>query len=290
MSDKRTYGFIGLGQMGGPMADNIAKAGLELHVFDAAGTKGRAHEKAIAHDSLAGVLGNADTVFFSLPDGNICTTVAREIVQINDRKTSVVVDLSTIGTQAAQDIDVILKDAGISYIDAPVSGGRRGAIAGSIAIMAAGPKALYDEHVDAFKTFAKNPFYVGEAAGQGQVVKMLNNYLSAMAMTASTEAVLFGLSQGLEMKTILDVVNVSTGRNTATEDKFPNRVMTETYDAGFFAKLLAKDVRLFKENSTRAGTPNQLGVLLSGIWDKFAAEQPDADLTRIYEFVRDGKA
>lgn len=288
MSDQRTYGFIGLGQMGGPMADNIAKSGLPLHVYDAAGTKERAHENAIAEDSLAGVLANADTVFLSLPDGNICTAVAKEIVQINDRKTSVVVDLSTIGTAAAQEINTILADADITYIDAPVSGGRRGAIAGTIALMAAGPKDLYDDHLDAFKSFAKNPFYVGEAPGQGQVVKMLNNFLSATAMTATTEAVLFGLSQGLEMKTILDVVNVSTGRNTATEDKFPNRIMTETFDAGFFAKLLAKDVRLFKENSDKAGTPNQIGRLMSQIWDGFAAKSPDVDLTRIYEFIRDG--
>jgi 3-hydroxyisobutyrate dehydrogenase len=140
MAEQRTYGFIGLGQMGGPMADNIAEAGLPVHVFDAAGTKERAHEKAIAHDSLAGVLANADTVFLSLPDGPICTAVAKEIVQVNDRKTKVVVDLSTIGLVAAQEIDGILKDAEITYMDAPVSGGRKGAIAGTIAVWSRAPR------------------------------------------------------------------------------------------------------------------------------------------------------
>lgn len=286
MSDQRTYGFVGLGQMGGPMADNIAEAGLPLHVYDAAGTAERAHEKATAEDSLAAVLAKADTVFLSLPDGPVCTAVAKEIVQVNDRRTSVVVDLSTIGTRAAQEIDAILADAEITYMDAPVSGGRRGAIAGSIAVMAAGPRDLYDDHLDVFRAFAKNPFYVGEAAGQGQVVKMLNNFLSATAMAATTEAVLFGLSQGLEMKTILDVVNVSTGRNTASEDKFPNRIMTGTYDAGFTARLLAKDVRLFRENSDKAGTPNAIGTLVSQVWNDFAEATPDADLTRVYDFIR----
>ena len=289
MSTERTYGFIGLGQMGGPMADNIAKSGLTLHVYDAAGTAERAHENAIAEDSLAAVLAKADTVFLSLPDGNICTAVAKEIVQVNDRKTSVVVDLSTIGTSAAQEINAILGDADITYMDAPVSGGRRGAIAGSIAVMAAGPTELYEEHLDVLKTFAKNPFHVGEEPGQGQVIKMLNNFLSATAMAATSEAVLFGLSQGLEMKTILDVVNVSTGRNTASEDKFPNRIMTESYDAGFTARLLAKDVRLFRENSDKAETPNAIGTLMSEIWNGFADETPEADLTRVYDFIRDGK-
>lgn len=288
MTSTRTYGFIGLGQMGGPMADNIAEAGLPVHVFDAAGTKDRAHEKAVAHDSLAGVLANADTVFLSLPDGAICTAVAKEIVQVNDRKTSVVIDLSTIGSVAAQEIDKILADADITYMDAPVSGGRKGAIAGTIAVMVSGPKDLFDEHTEVFQAFAKNPFHVGEKAGQGQVVKMLNNFLSATAMTASTEAVLFGLSQGVEMKAILDVVNVSTGMNTATLDKFPNQVMTENFNAGFFTKLLAKDVRLFRENSDRAGTPNAIGTMLNQIWDKFAEEGGDQDFTNIYKFIRDG--
>jgi len=288
MADQRTYGFIGLGQMGGPMAANIAKAGLPLHVFDAAGTKDRAPEGAIVESSLAAVLAKADTVFLSLPDGPICTAVAKEIVQVNDRKTSVVVDLSTIGLVAAQEIDGILKGAKITYLDAPVSGGRRGAIAGTIAIMVGGPKEVYDDHLAVFQSFAKNPFHVGEAPGQGQVVKMLNNFLSATALAASTEAVLFGLSQGLEMKAILDVVNVSTGMNTATLEKLPNRIMTGTYDAGFTNKLLAKDVRLFFENSKRAGTPNAIGDLVTRIFEGAEKAMPGSDISRAYDFIRDG--
>lgn len=288
MADTRTYGFIGLGQMGGPMAANIAKSGLPLYVYDAAGSKARAENGAIPMDSLAAVLSKADVVFLSLPDGPICTSVAKEIVQVNDRKTSVVVDLSTIGLAAAQEIDGILKGAQITYIDAPVSGGRRGAIAGTIAVMVGGPKASFDELLPVLKTFAKNPFHVGETPGQGQVVKMLNNFLSATALAASTEAVLFGLSQGLEMKAILDVVNVSTGMNTATLEKLPNRIMTGTYDAGFTNKLLAKDVRLFFENSKKAGTPNAIGDLVVRIFEGAEKAMPGSDISRAYDFIRDG--
>lgn len=289
MAEQRTYGFIGLGAMGGPMAENIAKAGLPVHVYDAAGTKERAHEKAIAHDSLAGVLANADTVFLSLPDGAICTAVAKEIVQVNDRKTSVVIDLSTIGTAAAQEIDGILKDAKITYMDAPVSGGRRGAINATIAVMVGGPKAVYDDHLEVLKAFAKNPFHVGEEPGQGQVVKMLNNFLSATALAASSEAMLFGLSQGLEAQAILDVVNVSTGMNTATLDKLPNRIMSGTWDAGFTNKLLAKDVRLFFDNSTKAGTPNSIGNLVTQIFEGAEKDRPGSDITLVYKYIEEGK-
>ena len=288
MAEQRTYGFIGLGAMGGPMAENIAKAGLPVHVYDAAGTKERAHEKAIAHDSLAGVLANADTVFLSLPDGPICTAVAKEIVQVNDRKTSVVIDLSTIGTAAAQEIDGILKDAKITYMDAPVSGGRRGAINATIAVMVGGPKAVYDDHLEVFKAFAKNPFHVGEEPGQGQVVKMLNNFLSATALAASSEAMLFGLSQGLEAQAILDVVNVSTDMNTATLDKLPNRIMSGTWDAGFTNKLLAKDVRLFFENSTKAGTPNSIGNLVTQIFEGAEKDRPGSDISLVYKYIEEG--
>ena len=288
MADQRTYGFIGLGQMGGPMAANIAKSGLPLYVYDAAGSKERAENGATPVDSLSAVLSKADVVFLSLPDGPICTAVAKEIVQVNDRKTSVVVDLSTIGLAAAQEIDGILKDAGITYLDAPVSGGRRGAIAGTIAVMVGGPKAMYDDLLDVLKTFAKNPFHVGESAGQGQVVKMLNNFLSATALAASSEAILFGLSQGLEMKSILDVVNVSTGMNTATLDKLPNRIATGTYDAGFTNKLLAKDVRLFFENAQKAGTPNAIGDLVKRIFEGAEKAMPGSDISRAYDFIRDG--
>ena len=136
------------------------------------------------------------------------------------------------------------------------------------------------------KAFAKNLFHVGPTPGQGQAVKMLNNFLSATAMAASTEAISFGLAQGLDMKTMLDVVNVSTGRNTATSDKFVNRILTGTFDAGFKTRLLAKDVRLFHENAKAAGTPSEIATLMADIWRRADAAMPDTDFTRIYSFMR----
>lgn len=282
----RSLGFAGLGQMGRPMAANIVKGGFPLVVFDKAGTGERTPEKATPVDSLQALAKAAETVFISLPDGPACLEFARDLAAVTERATKVVIDLSTIGLEAAREMDQTLARAGVVYVDAPVSGGQAGARAGTITVMWAGPAELLESHRKVLKAFAKNLFHVGPTPGQGQAVKMLNNFLSATAMAASTEAISFGLAQGLDMKTMLDVVNVSTGRNTATSDKFVNRILTGTFDAGFKTRLLAKDVRLFHENAKAAGTPSEIATLMADIWRRADAAMPDTDFTRIYSFMR----
>lgn len=287
MSDSRVIGFVGLGQMGGPMAANIAAGGAEIIVYDKAGTAERAPEGAKLANSFESVLDSADTVFLSVPDGPVSLALAKEIAEAKDRRATVIVDLSTIGPEAAREANEILSAAGVTYVDAPVSGGQAGAKAGTITVMWGGPKTVMDEHEAVLKTFSKNVFHCGEDPGQGQAVKVLNNFLSAIAMSATSEAVLYGLSQGIDMKTMLDVVNVSTGQNTATADKFPKRVLTETFDAGFKTKLLTKDVNLFVRNAKAAGTPLTLATTLAAIWNGADAALPDSDFTKIYQYIRD---
>ena len=281
------FGFIGLGQMGGPMAGNIAANGFPLTVYDKAGTQGLAPESTQLGADAADVARIADTVFFSVPDGEVSLIVVNEIIASVDRRTSVIIDLSTIGPAAAREANARCKAAGITYIDAPVSGGQAGARAGTITIMLAGPKAEVDLHQDVLSGFTKNVFHVGEEPGQGQAVKILNNFLSGTAMVASTEAVLYGLSQGIDMKTILDVVNVSTGQNTATADKFPRRILTETFDAGFATALLTKDVNLFVDNAREAGTPTKIAEAITEVWDKTNDALPGSDITMVYRHLRD---
>ncbi len=287
MSD-RTIGFIGLGQMGGPMAQNIAKGGFKMVCYDKAGTASLMPEGAEAAASVAAVVAAADTTFLSLPNGPIMLAVAEEIAAASDVRTKLVVDLSTVGPDAARSAAKMLGDRGIAFGDAPVSGGRAGAIKGTITLIYSGDKALFNEHMDVFKSFCGNPFHVGNEAGQGQALKLLNNFLSATAMAATSEAIVYGLSQGLDMKTMLDVVNVSTGANTASKDKFVNRVLPGTFDAGFFAELLNKDVQLYISNVRAAGTASDIGETVSGLWqagtDSFA---PQTDFTHIYEYIRD---
>jgi 3-hydroxyisobutyrate dehydrogenase len=288
MMAPQEIGFVGLGQMGEPMAANIAKAGFPVVCFDKAGTEERLPAKAKAVGSLAEVVQSTDSVFLSLPDGKIVNAVAEEIAAVPNARATVVIDLSTIGPDAAKTAAATLKKVGITYIDAPVSGGRAGAIKGTITLMWGGPKAELERHRAIADAFCGNPFHVGDEPGQGQAVKLVNNFLSGTAMVATSEAILFGLSQGLDMKTMLDVVNVSTGQNTATSDKFPNRVLTGTFDAGFFAELLNKDVQLYYENVKKAGTPSKVGTEVAGVWQRCVeAFEPQTDFTRVYEFIRD---
>ncbi|MFK7944083.1 MAG: NAD(P)-dependent oxidoreductase [Paracoccaceae bacterium] len=286
MTDQpNVIGFIGLGQMGHPMATHIARGDTPILCFDTADVEMPA--RATKTDSLAEVVAGSDTVFLSLPDGKIVDAVTREIAALATRRTTVVVDLSTIGLDAAKTAAATLSDVGITYVDAPVSGGRQGALKATITLMWAGQKTELERHRHIADLFCRNTFFVGEEAGQGQAVKLLNNFLSGTAMAATSEAVLFGLSHGVEMKTILDIVHVSTGQNTAISDKFPNRVLPRTFDAGFFAELLNKDVQLYAKFAAEAGTPNQMGSQVAEIWQHVTDSlDPKSDFTRIYEIMR----
>lgn len=284
----RVIGFIGLGQMGGPMAANIAKAGYKMVCFDPAGTEDMMPEGATAGASVEDVVKKADTVFLSLPNGAIMNSVAEEIAAVDSARATLIVDLSTVGPDASRAAAKNLALKQIGFGDAPVSGGRIGALNATISLMFSGDKAVFDQHFDIFKTFAANPFYIGDEPGHGQTVKMANNFMSATNMAATSEAIAFGVDQGLDMKLMLDVINVSSGANSASLDKFVNRVLPETYDAGFFAELLNKDVQLYISNVRKAGTASDVGEAVAGVWQAAADSfEPKTDFTNIYKFIRD---
>lgn len=284
MSAPTKIGFVGLGQMGEPMASFIATGDTPLVCYDR--MPRRAPSGAIEAAHLSEVIAQSDTIFLSLPDGKIVNAVAAEIAAMEDVADKVIIDMSTIGPAAAKEAAATLTAAGMTFIDAPVSGGRQGALKAAITIIWAGPKAQMERHRHIIDLFCANAFHVGDQAGQGQAVKLLNNFLSATAMAASSEAVLFGLAHGVEMKTILDVVKVSTGNNTAIEDKFPRRILTGTYDAGFFAELLNKDVRLYNQFVQEAGTSNRMGTRVAEIWQQVEdALPPQSDFTRVFEVL-----
>lgn len=288
MTSPNKIGFIGLGQMGEPMCAFIAKGETPVVCYDR--VAGLAPKGAVEASSLAEVVETADTIFLSLPDGKIVNAVAGEIALVPNVSGKVIVDMSTIGPAAAKEAAATITAAGMTYIDAPVSGGRQGALKASITIIWSGPRAEMDRHQNILNLFSKNTFHVGDEPGQGQAVKLLNNFLSASAMAASSEAVLFGLAHGVDMKTIIDVVKVSTGNNTAIEDKFPNRILPGTYDAGFFAELLNKDVRLYNEFVQEAGTSNLMGERVAEVWNLVENSlPPQSDFTRVFEVLEQRK-
>ncbi|MGD9536299.1 MAG: NAD(P)-dependent oxidoreductase [Alphaproteobacteria bacterium] len=284
-----SIGFIGLGNMGSHMAANMAKAGHKLLCFDAAGTQGRMPQGAEAAGSAAAVAQGARTALLSLPDGKVSDAVAREILAAAGRKLEVLIDTSTTGMADAERLHETCAKAGVVYVDAPVSGGVAGAKAGTLALMVAAPPALYAEIEPLLKPMARQVFHVGTRPGQGMAMKLLNNFLSATAMAATSEAISFGERQGLDMKTMLDIINISTGQNTATSDKFPKRVLTRSYDHGFATRLMAKDMRLYLDAVRGARTPDRVGEVIAGVWDRLDITWPRSDFTEIYPFVRDGE-
>jgi len=281
-------GFIGLGNMGGPMATNLAAKGHDLVVFDASGTQQRAHPRAACAGSTAHLAAAAHTVFLSLPDGAAVASVLDEIASAGDRRTRLVVDTSTIGIEWARRNAARAEAAGIEYLDAPVSGGAIGAQKGTIAIMCAGRPATIEALTPVMLDFGGHVFQVGTEAGQAQAMKVLNNFLSATAMAATSEAIAFGVQAGLDMKTMLDVINVSSGQNTASRDKFPQRVLTGSYDAGFRVEQLAKDLSLYEQANRAAGSPHPVSPAVLAVWQRLAESGAREDITRVYPFVRDG--
>ncbi len=290
MTTGLAYGFVGLGNMGGPMAANLSRAGAELAVFDAAGTADRAPAAAHASASLADLGARAKTIFLSLPDGTAVLDVLAQLGGAPDRVVTTVVDLSTVGIGVAQRAFAEARAVGLTYVDAPVSGGRSGAVEATISVMWAGPADVLESHRPALEAMARHVFHVGTEAGQGQALKLLNNFLSATSTAATGEALLFGLAHGLELRTILEVVNVSTGRSHASADKYVRRVLTGTFDSGFATRLMAKDVRLFAEAAAAAGTPHEIGAAVRELWDAVDAGLPDSDHTEVFTFLRDRRA
>ncbi len=279
-------GMIGLGEMGGRMARRLVEAGYQVAAFDIAGTAARAPQGADSCASTAEVAAKAELVHLSLPDGPAVAAVASEIAGAPERTVRCVADHSTIGPEAARAAHGTLAEAGVAYLDAPVSGGTRGAERGTLAVMVGGERAWFERAEPALAVIARNRFLVGSEPGQGQAMKLLNNMLSGAAMIATSEAVLFGEAHGLDPKAMIDVLNVSTGQNTATSDKFPTRVLTGRYDAGFTIDLIAKDLDLYLDEVARSGTGDAVGRVVGETLGAMRRAMPGADFTRIYLYLK----
>jgi 3-hydroxyisobutyrate dehydrogenase len=283
MSDL-AVGFVGLGNMGSALANNLVEAGLAVLTHDVAGSD-RSPAGAEFVTDLSELARRSDTVVLSLPDGVISEKVSRDIVGISDRRVTHIIDTSTVGVPAARAIDALLAAADIVYVDAPVSGGVAGARARTLTVMYAGPESGCEAVAAVLAGLSDNLRGVGMQPGMAQALKLANNFLSATALAATSEAVAFGVSVGLEMSTMLEVLNVSSGRSAASMDKFVNEVLPGRYASGFANSLMSKDVNLYLSAVESQGGPNVLGPVTGAIWQQFAAADPGADFTRIYPFV-----
>ena len=279
-------GFVGLGNMGSVLAANLVGAGFEVVAHDVAGP-GRVPKGATFAASLDDLAAACEVVVLSLPDGAASQQVTEALAAATapDRHVTDVVDTSTIGVQAAQDIAAKLAAADLGYVDAPVSGGIDGARARTLNVMVAGPDDACARVEPVLAGLSDRRQRVGDRPGMAQALKLANNFLSATALAATSEAIAFGQSVGLDMATMLDALSASSGRNTATSDKFPNHVVTGRYASGFANNLMAKDLRLYQTAVDEQASPGALGSITAAIWERFAADEPGVDFTRIFPYV-----
>jgi 3-hydroxyisobutyrate dehydrogenase-like beta-hydroxyacid dehydrogenase len=281
-------GFIGLGNMGAHMARRLLEAGHRVVVYDtrqeAIGEL--AARGAVAARSPAEVADAAETVMASLPTPDVVLKVATgPDGVIEGKRVRRFVDLSTTGAVMAQRIFKLLAARGIVQIDSPVSGGVRGAEKGTLAVMASGPLAEIAAIEPALAVIGKI-FILGEHPGAGQTMKLVNNVLSATAMTATSEAMVTGMKAGLDPRLMLDVINAGTGRTTATEDKFAKAVLTGTFDLGFTAGLMMKDVNLFLAEREALGVPTDVIDAVARLLKLTCDEAgPDADISAVVQPV-----
>lgn len=277
-------GFIGLGNIGFPMAVRLVREGHDVVAFD---TRGDALDRIVALGARAGsspkdVADRAETVMASLPSPAASLEVATGAGGvIEGSRVKRYVDLSTVGSQAATRIHGLLGRRDIAAIDSPVSGGVGGAQNGSLALMVSGSRDEFDVIRTALETLGR-PFYVGDKPGSAQTMKLANNMLAANVLAATAEVVVMGVKAGLDPAVMIDVLNAGSGGTSASRDKFPHAILPRTFDYGFATGLMVKDVRLYLDEARALGVPAEVATTIVRLWETTARDQgPDSDFTTV---------
>jgi 3-hydroxyisobutyrate dehydrogenase-like beta-hydroxyacid dehydrogenase len=277
-------GFLGVGRMGSRMARRLLDAGHQLVIHDTnAGALealvGLGARRAASARDVADV---AQTVFASLPSPATVHAIALAsdgVIQGKAVKTFV--DLSTTGPRVAKQVAEGLAARGIVALDCPVSGGLAGAESGTLALMVSGPQSRFESIRPVLEALGKI-FFIGEQPGAGQTMKLTNNLLAAAALAITSEAMVIGVKAGLDPSVMCDVFNVSSGRNSATQDKFPRSVLTGTFDFGFATGLSYKDVRLCLDEAEALGVPTPVGAAVRQMLSiTNALYGPESDFTNM---------
>lgn len=258
-------GFVGLGNMGTPMVRRLLAAGHRVTVTDVRPEMAEALAAigATAVADAAAVADRAETVLVSLPMPKIVEAVAAAVV--GGKTIRRFVDLSTTGSSTSQRIAAKLGEAGIVHIDSPVSGGVAGAVNGTLAVMVSGPKAEFEAIRDVLAVIGKL-FFIGETTGVAQTMKLANNLLSATALAATSEAVVMGVKAGIDPAVMIDVINTGSGRNSASQDKFPRSILPRTFDFGFATGLIYKDLKLCMEEAEALDAQMWVGMAVKQLY------------------------
>ena len=285
---KENIGFIGVGRMGVRMARRLIDAGYALNIYDTSAeamvplvTAG-----ATRADSPAAVASAAEIVFASVPTPPIVLGVAlgpKGVIE--GSRVKIFIDTSTTGATVERAVAEGLAAKGIRIVDAPVSGGISGAEKGTLAVMVSCSEETLARVKPVLEVLGKI-FFVGTQPGQGQTMKLLNNLLSATAMAITSEAVAMGVKAGLDPSLVIDVFNAGTARNSATQDKVKQHVISRTFSYGFGIGLLNKDIRLCMAEADNFGVPMVVGSAVRQLLSiATQTEGFDADMTAMARTV-----
>ena len=281
-------GFVGLGRMGGAMASRLIAAGHRVIAYDVSESAraGLAAQGAQIAESARAVADLAPVVFLSLPNPEIVLETVLGAAGLADgSRLQVCVDLSTSGPEVAIKLSTALSARRIVSLEAPVSGGVKGAREGTLSVMVSGPAQAWDRVRPLLEIFGR-PFYMGARAGAGQTMKLVNNLLGACAIAITAEGMAIGTKAGLDPARMIEVLNVSSGRSSATQDKWPRAVLPRTFDFGFAAGLCLKDVRLCLAAARSLQVPLAVGTAVSGLLERTVNTLgADSDFTAMAKIV-----
>ena len=277
----KNIGFIGLGAMGSVMAPLIVKSGYRVNGFDI----------KVNIDKSSGVrqvkdineLRSLDVLIFMLPNGKIVSEVAQKLMDVNLK--SIFIDMSSSDPQETKELGKILKNKGIKFLDAPVSGGVARARTGDLMIMAGGDETHLKELSSLLSVMGKVQF--AGPLGSGHAIKALNNYMSAAGLIASFEALATARSFGIQPANFLKIINGATGKNNTTEVKLDKFVISEKFNSGFALDLMVKDVsianRLIKDLSSEKPLSNDV---LSHLSEALRTLEGNPDHTEVYKAIK----
>ncbi len=281
-------GFVGLGRMGGAMARRLLAAGHRVIGYDLseAARAALASQGGEIAPSAQAVADLAPIVFLSLPSPQIVLDAVFGASGLAaGARMEVCVDLSTSGPEAALRLAAGLSERTITALEAPVSGGIKGAREGTLSLMVSGPAPQWERVRPLLEVFGR-PFYMGARAGAGQTMKLVNNLLGACAIAITAEGMAIGAKAGLDAARMIEVLNVSSGRSSATQDKWPRAVLPRTFDFGFTAGLCLKDVRLCVAAAHSLGVPLGVGAAVSALLERTVSTLgADADFTAMAKIV-----
>ena len=290
-----SIGFIGLGNMGAPMAANLAKAGHSVKGFDVAGTTAEGVTQA---DDIAAVVKDADVVITMLPNGSILRQVAAQAIK-DMKPGALFIDCSTVDVESARNTSEAAESAGLLAVDAPVSGGIGGASGGTLTFMAGGTPEAFSKAAPLFEIMGQKAVHCGEA-GSGQAAKICNNMILGATMIATCEAFALADKLGLDRQKMFDVVSTSSGYSWSMNAYCPAPGVGPTspadndYQPGFAAELMLKDLDLSQQAAEMANADTPMGALALSLYKQFVEDEDglgkdfSAMLPRLAARSRDG--